>query len=564
MNKDHVMVVANTLKKCILNGDIDLWMELLNIPDDISSQSLNKWFNDYFVVCRVQNCEIDICKPFHMRGIPFQGEFICSIKVEYAGYDDFATAFKIRIKRDEKDYRYKIINMEQLFDVGESHNISWKSNLKEKSPWWKSSLVTFVSNQKSQLSYKQLSRAVTRNVRFRTAHIQLECASILTCMTSCVISDISRQLDIEHKASEEKVKEIYDVMREKFCLQVERLDRDNTWASKFIAPGYGIEEILVGSGNQEKIAVSCNLFMTIFYSFLRWCGFSTSQIVQFRIVNQDYLIVCSDNDNLFFISHDRITKCTSGTIYPNGKIERVFGADWFIDFKCNEIEISKSQMIEYNKIAKRCILPKCPYCSSESVSYLIDAKNANELRNSIFRTNDLVCNSIFLWAKYTSQSLYVDKPEAYIYWSVKSNWGKVTFESEKEIYEYMKKLQRKSIYIEDDRIMTADQCIRYQMGRDKDLAIFLYAAIKKYLSLFGYIVYTDKYQYCVYYHRGENEWVIYNVSCFRKEKHLVGMVLLVFNESESYYPLQKKQYFDIVQKYSEKYSRQHSADKQFG
>ena len=111
MNKDHVMVVANTLKKCILNGDIDLWMELLNIPDDISSQSLNKWFNDYFVVCRVQNCEIDICKPFHMRGIPFQGEFICSIKVEYAGYDDFATAFKIRIKRDEKDYRYKIINM---------------------------------------------------------------------------------------------------------------------------------------------------------------------------------------------------------------------------------------------------------------------------------------------------------------------------------------------------------------------------------------------------------------------------------------------------------------------
>jgi len=89
MNKDHVMVVANTLKKCILNGDIDLWMELLNIPDDISSQSLNKWFNDYFVVCRVQNCEIDICKPFHMRGIPFQGEFICSIKVEYAGYDDF-------------------------------------------------------------------------------------------------------------------------------------------------------------------------------------------------------------------------------------------------------------------------------------------------------------------------------------------------------------------------------------------------------------------------------------------------------------------------------------------
>jgi len=112
-----------------------------------------------------------------------------------------------------------------------------------------------------------LSRAVTRNVRFRTAHIQLECASILTCMTSCVISDISRQLDIEHKASEEKVKEIYDVMREKFCLQVERLDRDNTWASKFIAPWYGIEEILVGSGNQEKIAVSLQLVYDNFLLF---------------------------------------------------------------------------------------------------------------------------------------------------------------------------------------------------------------------------------------------------------------------------------------------------------
>lgn len=299
--------------------------------------------------------------------------------------------------------------------------------------------------------------------------------------------------------------------------------------------------ILFDKDNQNKIPVSCNSFMTILYSLLRWSGFKTAQLVQFRIVNQDYLIVQSDKQKHFLISHDRLTVCSKRSIYPQGKINKVFGAEWFIDFKNNYAEASPLLIQEYNHIAETTFLPICHLKGNENGLLLTDKQfTCCNFREYLFRLDDSICSSIFLWTKYANQSLLVSQPETYIYWSVQSNWGSVSFKNEQEVYQYIEHFKKKSIFPEDDRIMTADQCIRYQTGSNKDIAVFLFSALKKFFNVEGYVVFTQRSEYCVYRRHINDELIVYDIGDLAEKKLIEGEIVLVFNDTNSSFPLREK------------------------
>ena len=540
MNNSVVREIADRLKRCILNGDKDSWSQLLMISDDVALQSMHKWFEDYFVMHQVENCEIILD---NTNRHTVESEFRCFIKAEYREYDDFTADLLIKIGLDNENKIFRIVWIEQIYPSNDRDDLYWHIDLKEDAAWWESSLAREETSQNDSLPYNQLARAITRNIRFREAHIQLECAGLLTCMMSQVIPSMCRQLDLPRQNSEEKIRTIYSILRNKFNLRVTRPDRDSTWASKYLAPWYGLEEILVNHEDYEKIPVSCNAFMTTLYSLLRWSGFQASQLVQFRIINQDYLIIRSDEQKLYFISHDIFTPCNNRTIYPSGKISKVFGAEWFIDFKNNFAEANPKLIREYNYIAKNTFLPEYRLTGRERELPLADPMlSLYDFRYNVFHTSNKFCDSIYLWAKYANQTLFVSKPETYIYWSVQSNWGSICFKNEEEIYDYIKKMREMSVFPEGDRIMTADQCIRHQMGGKKDLAVFLYAALKKFLNVQGCVVFTKRYEYCVY--RIQDEWVIYNIYLQKAEKSIKGDVLLAFNDANSYYPLRDKKHTD--------------------
>lgn len=532
MNDSIFLKIADKLKNCILSGDKNLWSQLFIISDDVASQSMYKWFEDYFVVHRVKKCEIVLD---NINTSPQKNEFACFIKAEYPEYDDFTDHYLIKIE----PHTLKIVCIEQIYLPDSKNNLSWYTNLQEKISWWESPLAKGRISQQDSLPYKKLARAITRNIRFREAHIQLECASLLVCMMSTVIFNIFKQLNLPQDNSEEKIKFIYNVIRNKFCLQIIRPDRDNTWASKYLAPWYGIEEILIGHEAEKRIPVSCNVFMTVLYSLLRWSGFQASQLVQFRIINQDYLIICNDDGKLYFVSHDNFILCTERTIYPSGKINKVFGAEWFIDFQHNSAVASAELIYKYNSIAQRTFLPEYNLTDEVKEEPFVEPKLPfYEFRNSIFNCG-LTDSNIFMWAQYANQTLFVSQPEAYVYWSVQSNWGPVVFHSEEEIFHYIKNMKKESIFPEADRIMTADQCIRHQMGSTKDIAIFLYAALKKFFNVEGCIIFTPKYEYCVYRYHTSDEWVIYNVCHQTVEETIYDEILLSFNDRNSYYPFRK-------------------------
>lgn len=526
------------LRNCILAADKNAWLQLIMIEDDVALQSMSKWFEDYFILHKVINCEIILDDTYDNRS---NSEFRCLLKAGYQEQEDYSADFIIRIKEDKENKTFHIVSMEQYHLQAERYDLYWQVALKKDEPWWENSLVEEEVSIEDDLPYSLLARAITRNIRFREAHIQLECASIMTSMMSGVISGLCHSLSLPPENSERKLRLIYDILRDKFRLQITRPDRDNTWASKYLAPWYGLEEILAGKAEEKRIAVSCNFFMSVLYSILRRSGFQVSQLVQFRIINQDYLIVRTDEQKLFFISHDNITLCRRRTIYPSGSINRTFGAEWFIDFKNNHAEISPELLREYNYIAENTFLPVYHLTGRESeMMPVIRGLSADDFRRSVFRAGTRTNSSIYPWIKYVNQSLYVTKPETYIYWSVQSNWGDISFKNEEEVYGYMDQLGSKSIFPEGDRIMTADQCIRHQTGGDKDLAVFLFAAFKKFLGGQGCVVFTKKYEYVVYRLNQDHEWVIYNVRLRRKAKLIEGEILLAFHNTNSYYPIRSK------------------------
>jgi len=97
----------------------------------------------------------------------------------------------------------------------------------------------------------------------------------------------------------------------------------------------------------------------------------------------------------------------------------------------------------------------------------------------------------------------------------------------------MEQMGKKSIFPEKDRIMTADQCIRHQTGGIKDRAVFLMAALMKFLNARGFVVFTKKYDYIVYRLHLSKECQIYNVSLEKKSKSLEGEIVLTFDNSNS-------------------------------
>ena len=538
MNNHIFEEIADKLKKCILYGDLSLWPQLFKISDDVALQSMYKGFEDYFFTHKVKNCEIVID---YISDYTDNIEFRCSIRVEYQEYNDFTDCFLIKIEQDNDDDIFKIVDIDQVYSSDTKNDLFWHVSLKKDEVWWKSSISINEKSHSDDIPHNILARAVTRNIRFRETHIQLECASLLTCMMSHVIPGICRQADFPHENSEEKIKTVYGIVRAKFNLDITRPDRDNTWASKYLAPWYGLDEILIGHEEHNKITVSCNAFMTILYSLLRWSGFKTSQVVQFRIINQDYLIIQSDEKKLYLISHDKLTLCSKKTIYPSGKINKVFGAEWFIDFKNNFANISHELIEEYNCIAEHTFLPKYRITGNEKdLQPEVPNLLSEDFRHSLINSASLNNSGIFIWAGYANQTLFVSKPEAYLYWSIQSNWGSVVFNNEEEIFCYMKQWGKKSIFSEDDRIMTADQCIRHQTGGEKDIAVFLFAALKKFLNIQGCVVFTKKYEYYIYRRHTGDELVIYNVYHHTANLLIEGDVLLAFNDMCSYYPLRDK------------------------
>ena len=197
----------------MLSGNKEEWLNLLMVDDDIAKQSMNKWFDDYFMVYKVKRCQVTLDESYIVDN---SCEIRCLVKVQYQEGKKYLADLLLYVKEDIESKKINIVSIERFYQPAQRKNVNWQTVLKQDEPWWKCIQIKEELSDDDELQHIQLARAITRNIRFREAHIQLECASIMTTMMSQVISNICRQLELPNENSEHNLKYIYDILMDRF------------------------------------------------------------------------------------------------------------------------------------------------------------------------------------------------------------------------------------------------------------------------------------------------------------------------------------------------------------
>jgi hypothetical protein len=97
-------------------------------------------------------------------------------------------------------------------------------------------------------------------------------------------------------------------------------------------------------------------------------------------------------------------------------------------------------------------------------------------RRAVFSMSKEYPVSPYTWAKYAHQTLFVQQPQAYAMWSMKSHECVELadrVDGPDSIVDWMAtNLKYESVYTSYDRIMTADQVVKHRSGLVHDKALF--------------------------------------------------------------------------------------------
>lgn len=559
-NSDVITIVNTVLEKiedAIEKRDIELWMKVFKSDDDIVKDAQTSWFSTYFTqlvpsALQLQVLELD----------KKEEEIVIRVKmnIQYVDYDDVSEVQLYGIQFVESMQDWCIVWYEKtrkafMQELGLAEPICLcDEETPDETNWWENeSLLEAAKDSNDALSEKIYARAVTRSIRFREAHPELECASILANIMSYRVNKLSLQL--YHNDPVTCLSRVYNALKDLVQVKLVRTDRDNTWSSKFVVPWFGYDELFMMRNEQGIIHGSCSSYMSLLASIMRLGGFATDDVIQLRFGNQDAVMFSSDDKN-FLLTSEALNQLTERTIYYKDTIDKAFTDSWYVDsygrsnlsqeekedsiatirnrasiFHFDVKESKKNTAEDKNRMSL-----VIPDLNSIKDTYELNQK----LKIEIFERSKAYPDSIYTWAKYAYQTIWVTKPEAYVVWSMQSNVVKMTFENintMEELLEYVLSLKEGSIFMENDRFMTADQVIRHDMADAKARALLLFTWLKLKTNQTACMAFTDKACYCIW--REENIWEIYNTNSRQICSSIEGELLLAFDHTYSYFPLIK-------------------------
>ncbi|MDE6252899.1 MAG: PIG-L family deacetylase [Lachnospiraceae bacterium] len=540
---------------CMKEADIDKWMTLVYSLDDLVNEASRDWFYGRIKAQRVTDIQLDILEMDYQYS---ENKTKCKLVITYEEYEPITEihiyTFGYIPERDrtciiwlEKERKYFPSG---LYDETYKFEIKPMKSYISK-PWWKNKTLVneFVFSNDNAMAEKY-ARAIIRNVRFREGCLELECASLLSNMMSERLNELYNQ--IYDKDKKILLSNIYNATRDFFKVQLKRDDRDNSWSSKFVAPWYGFDELMELNNNSSPIKGSCFNFISFIYALLRICGFPESDIYQLRLINQDILVVFIET-RPYIVDSDNIIPWNNKSLYFRNRVSKMFTETWCIADK-DYVGISRNNLErEISKIEKcfgefnffnnkysdynEKLLEENSSDNNTAISF--DSKKSFEdIVGEVIKRAKMKNDSVYVWAKYAHQILYVTKPEAYLKWSIQSRLTIETLCQYEKFYDWLnmaRTFEKKSIFCEDFRLMTADQCIRYKKGDSKSILAVLYVWFVIKEKQEGIILYTTKSNYFIYSKNGQTD--IWNGDTLEKCSEIEGKIILAFNHKESYYPL---------------------------
>lgn len=515
-SNDYVTIsskLVNQLSESLKTGNIDLWLKTIYSEDDMEIEAQRIWFRGYVLNVVPLNVDISVCSISNL-GTSIIVDCLLTFKYEF--YDKVIDAHVYTIRYVEAVREWCVVWIEKKWLPFGEMNMDTNTSFipctfsKADFSWWKDNKeLELVRKASDPLPANLYARAVTRNIRSREVHPELECASVLSNMLSLRVADIA--LSLYDPDPLKTLQALYDYASGKVLIRIERQDRTNNWSSKFTAPMFSFDEMLALAKGEIHISGNCSPIMSFYFSVLRLNGFLKQDIFQLRLNNYDILAVAIDDEPYLFCT-DRIMKVSARTLYYHTEISKIFNEEAFWSYT-GASTFSKNtvgQLINWfdnNSVFK---LPY-PLGINDNDPIMLDdllptfkeysspIQLNKAIRRAIFQISCDVPKSAYTYAKYAYQTLLVKKPQAYIISSIQSP---VMQQFIREIptielfWEYIDKLGDESIFLEEDRIMTADQVVRHTTGDAKAKALLFYVWMKMVYKVEGAVIITDYSSYC--------------------------------------------------------------------
>lgn len=550
--------MLEAIRAAFLNCDKDGFIKNFDI-DVVTKFYVEKLF-DNFTFYRVIECFYKIVEIDISKGMECRVEYL----LLYENDKKEILQFQMEIEETENSgfiiAEIKILNVYKAFNLQKERLPTEK--IQELLAYGRADipfeeLAKLAKGLKDPLPPQIYERVLNKSIRYRLTHPEIENAVILSMIMSKRGIALAKRVSDKDKLKElKKLNTLLDnVFIHKTYKEIRNQDKKNFPARELsLEPVVAdIDELLFQYESQgmERMDIKCSEIAPLYAAIFQLSGYPVEKSIML-LLPFHYMNYIEIDDKFYIVDVNHIVEMDSGRIY--GGYDTLSGcvtAEYYIDQFGNTNMPQEIYKAILYKMQKR--LPTMQLLYKPQVKNLFPAEEAAHfgdylqlngeteihrcIINKIFELSKEYPFSVYTWAKYCYRTIFVTYPQVYISYSL-ARKECVDFaeliKSKEELFNWMHGfLKQQSIYSGEDRIMTADQVLRYQCGGSFDRAIFIYTILK--LSKVikeGTVIFTYSDAY-VHFSIDKSSYLydavsLTEVSCIGKK------ILLQFNELEAF------------------------------
>lgn len=550
--REITMRLVQAQRKAIGERDFDLWMHTMYCDDTIANEMQRLWFEGYLqrIIPIATTVEL-----ISMSASSEQINVAVKIRLEYLHYDALEEEHLWTVSFVPKVQEWRIVWLAKAPKPFPKEVAKLRFSFEPRSvstdggePWWtQQKYLSLTHASLDPLPASTYAKAISRTVRSREEHPEIECAAILSDLMSIYVSDLAAQLTAPDLL--QSLANLYRFSRERVSIRITRSDRGNTWNSKLNAPWFGIDEIIALSSKLEFITGSCPSMMSFYFALLRLGGYGPNDLYQLRLHNHDVLLAKVGQET-YLVRPDDVVLLTPRTLHYSSQVYKIFTDAWYwTRFGATNLE-ETSQPDFLSSVQNAYSIFQFNVGKTNSNKHILpsdDALNLDAIKESgqahslikkrILESSNRHPHSPFTWAKYAYQTLFVIKPEAYAICSL-SNLALYAktyqFSTLNDVFKLVQGFGLQSIFKEDDRLMTADQVLLHERGDPRARALLLFALFGTIGDAPSFVLFTDQAAYTV--RKNEKEWIIWDAATLKRVSSPRGNLLMAFDNKESVYP----------------------------
>ena len=543
--------------EALLRGDEELFLKRV-LVNGYDKYYLQKWFQGYAVQkASPIKCDYQIIHVDHLGNDTYNVNII--LNVFYLEYDNEEISILYSVKYDSEADNILIIKAEisikdDVFDCVEEES----SGLKEEDfriynksgneeSWNQSELLEIIRHSKEDISPMIYARAIKKSVRFRNTHSEIDSAHVLSDIMSLKVQKIAEK--IHGNSLEDTIKKLMNTVKNSVVSKsYSDLNDDISIRELSLLEQFSFDENL-DFQKDGAIPMSCVELCSFYMCVLLLAGIDIKDIY---VLTQPfhYLLLFKYENDFYIINSSEILKMSSTRIYMGTEVTRIFNPFLYLDENTTDMNENILETI-VKRISKAVPIFELPHNRNQNT--LIESDDLfdfnGEMKNGaerfhtcflkyVFLMAEKYRDSVFTWAKYSYQSLYVCHPQAYFLSSVKDTKVQKFAESINTIQDLINyvfyEIDDESIFLEAGRVMMPRQVLDHKKGLSKDKALLMAVTIHvKKLSDEVAIVYSDKGDY-VWIKSSDGVRKIYDIGRKEKVPEIDGDVLLAWNNTNLY------------------------------